>query len=164
MLTAIETPLYDVGVLSALGHASALDSISASTVLEKLSLLNYRNARGSRIHIRPSGEYATPPSTISSILASRTALRRLFRADCHLLATGRSASDLQASHGEARDQQDASRCRKQNVKRSFVVMDGMVQHQAANYRWMGARRRMVRFDLPLDAAKVVHQAGLSCAR
>jgi hypothetical protein len=34
-----------------------LDGISAETVLAKLSLLKYRNARGSHIYIRPSGEH-----------------------------------------------------------------------------------------------------------
>ncbi len=34
-----------------------LDSISAATVLDRLSLLKYRNAHGSHIYIRPSGEH-----------------------------------------------------------------------------------------------------------
>ena len=34
-----------------------LDGIPAAAVLEKLSLLKYRNARGSHIYIRPSGEH-----------------------------------------------------------------------------------------------------------
>ena len=55
MLRAIEAPLYDVGVLSDRGMLPGLDGISAATVLEKLSLLKYRNARGSHIYIRPSG-------------------------------------------------------------------------------------------------------------
>lgn len=44
MLTAIEAPLYDVGVLSDRGMLPSLDGIPAATVLEKLSLLKYRNA------------------------------------------------------------------------------------------------------------------------
>jgi hypothetical protein len=53
MLAAIEAPLYDVGVLSDRGMLPGLDGISAEAVLAKLSLLKYRNARGSHIYIRP---------------------------------------------------------------------------------------------------------------
>jgi hypothetical protein len=34
-----------------------LDSIPAAAVLDRLSLLKYRNARGSHIYVRPSGEH-----------------------------------------------------------------------------------------------------------
>ena len=57
MLGAIEAPLYDVGVLSDRGMLPGLDGIPAETVINKLSLLKYRNARGSHIYIRPSGEH-----------------------------------------------------------------------------------------------------------
>ena len=57
MLRAIEAPLYDVGVLSDRGMLPGLDGIPAVAVLEKLSLLKYRNLRGSHIYIRPSGEH-----------------------------------------------------------------------------------------------------------
>ena len=57
MLRAIEAPLYDVGVLSDRGMLPGLDGIPAETVIKKLSLLKYRNARGSHIYIRPSGEH-----------------------------------------------------------------------------------------------------------
>ena len=57
MLTAIEAPLYDIGVLSHRGMLPGLDSIPAEEVLARLSLLKYRNARGSHIYIRPSGEH-----------------------------------------------------------------------------------------------------------
>src|SRR6202789_2192101 len=57
MLTAIEAPLYDIGVLSDRGMLPGLDSIPAAAVLDRLSLLKYRNARGSHIYIRPSGEH-----------------------------------------------------------------------------------------------------------
>jgi hypothetical protein len=57
MLTAIEAPLYDVGVLSHRGMLPGLDSIPAKEVQKRLSLLKYRNARGSHIYIRPSGEH-----------------------------------------------------------------------------------------------------------
>ena len=57
MLAAVEAPLYDVGVLSDRGMLPGLDGIPAGTVLEKLSLLKYRNARGSHIYLRPFGEH-----------------------------------------------------------------------------------------------------------
>ena len=57
MLAAIEAPLYDVGVLSSRGMQPGLDAIPASAVLEKLRLLKFRNARGSHIYLRPSGEH-----------------------------------------------------------------------------------------------------------
>jgi len=57
MLRAIEAPLYDVGVLSNRGMLPGLGGIPASAVLERLPLLKYRNARGSHIYIRPSGEH-----------------------------------------------------------------------------------------------------------
>src|SRR6202166_208357 len=57
MLTAVEAPLYDIGVLSDRGMLPGLDSIPAAAVLDRLSLLKYRNARGSHIYIRPSGEH-----------------------------------------------------------------------------------------------------------
>ena len=57
MLAAIEAPLYDVGVLNDRGMLPGLDGIPASAVLERLPLLKYRNARGSHIYIRPSGEH-----------------------------------------------------------------------------------------------------------
>ncbi len=57
MLASMEAPLYDVGVLSDRGMLPGLDGIPASAVLERLPLLKYRNARGSHIYIRPSGEH-----------------------------------------------------------------------------------------------------------
>lgn len=57
ILTAVEAPLYDIGVLSDRGMLPGLDSIPAAAVLDRLSLLRYRNARGSHIYIRPSGEH-----------------------------------------------------------------------------------------------------------
>src|SRR5258708_7522378 len=56
-LTAIEAPLYDVGVLSERGMLPGLDGISAAALLDRLSLLKYRDAQGSHIYIRPSGEH-----------------------------------------------------------------------------------------------------------
>src|SRR5258708_30111850 len=57
MLTAIEAPFYDVGVLSDRGMLPGPDSTPAAAVLDRLSLLKYRNAHGSHIYIRPSGEH-----------------------------------------------------------------------------------------------------------
>jgi hypothetical protein len=57
MLTAIEAPLYDIGVLSDRGMPPGLDSIPAAAVLDRLALLKHSNARGSHIYIRPSGEH-----------------------------------------------------------------------------------------------------------
>src|SRR5260370_37251106 len=57
LLTAIEAPLYDVGVLSDRGMLPGLDSISAAAVLERLPLLKYPNAQGPHHYIRPSGEH-----------------------------------------------------------------------------------------------------------
>src|SRR5271168_4561512 len=57
MLTAIEAPLYDLGVLSNRGMLPGLDGIPAEAVLARLSLLKNRNARGSHIYVRPTGEH-----------------------------------------------------------------------------------------------------------
>src|ERR1700722_13049412 len=73
LLTAIEAPLYDVGVLSDRGMLPGLDSISAAAVLERLSLLKHHNTRGSHIYIRPSGEHRF--TTLDDL--SETSLARL---------------------------------------------------------------------------------------
>jgi len=57
ILTAVEAPLYDIGVLSDRGMLPGLESIPAAAVLDRLSLLKYRNVRGSHIYVRPSGEH-----------------------------------------------------------------------------------------------------------
>src|SRR5258708_11999591 len=57
ILTAVEAPLYDIGVLSDRGMLPGLDSIPSAAVLDRLSLLKYRNTRGSHIYLRPSGEH-----------------------------------------------------------------------------------------------------------
>src|SRR5260370_21033007 len=77
MLTAVEAPLYDVGILSERGMLPGLDSIPAAAVLDRLSLLKYRNARGSHIYVRPSGEHRF---TVLDDL-NQTTLARL-SADC----------------------------------------------------------------------------------
>src|SRR5260370_11547841 len=50
-----------------------LDSISAAAVLDRISLLKYRNTRGSHIYIRPSGEHRF--TTLDDL--SETSLARL---------------------------------------------------------------------------------------
>ena len=73
MLTAIEAPLYDIGVLSERGMLPGLDGISTAAVLDWLSLLKYRNAHGSHIYIRRSGEQRF--TTLDDL--SETSLARL---------------------------------------------------------------------------------------
>jgi hypothetical protein len=50
MLTAIEAPLYHICVQSQRGMLPGLDGIPAAAVLDRLSLLKYRNVRGSHSH------------------------------------------------------------------------------------------------------------------
>jgi hypothetical protein len=74
VLTAIEPPLYDIGVLSDRGMLPGLDGISAETVLARLPLLKNRNARGSHIYIRPAGEHRyTALDDLSEISLGRLA-------------------------------------------------------------------------------------------
>ena len=71
MLTAIEAPLYDIGVLSDRGMLPGLDGIPAAAVLDRLSLLKYRNVRGSLSISGPRANIALPPSTTSTRFLSR---------------------------------------------------------------------------------------------
>jgi hypothetical protein len=74
MLTAIDAPLYDIGVLSNRGMLPGLDGIPAEAVLARLPLLKSRNARGSHIYIRPSGEHRyTALDDLSEISLARLA-------------------------------------------------------------------------------------------
>jgi single-strand DNA-binding protein len=57
MLSAIEAPLYDIGVLGERGMLPRLAGISAAEVLDRLPLIKYRNVRGCHIYIRPSSEH-----------------------------------------------------------------------------------------------------------
>jgi hypothetical protein len=57
MLSAIEAPLYDIGVLGERGMLPRLAGISAAEVLDRLPLIKYRNLRSCHIYIRPSGEH-----------------------------------------------------------------------------------------------------------
>ena len=95
MLTAIEAPLYDVGVLSDRGMLPRLDGIPTAAVFDRLSLLKYRNAHGSHIYIRPSGKHRF--TTLDDL--NKGSLRRL-SADgftpCAVVET--SAGNFQASN------------------------------------------------------------------
>jgi RepB DNA-primase from phage plasmid len=77
ILTAVEAPLYDIGVLSDRGMLPGLDSIAAAAVLDRLSLLKYRNVRGSHIYIRPSGSTVSPYLTTSTRPRSRGSRRKV---------------------------------------------------------------------------------------
>ena len=75
MLKAIEAPLYDLGVLSDRGMLPGLDGIPGKIVIERLALLKYRNARGSHIYVRPSGEqrYTALDNRSETVLTKLTA-------------------------------------------------------------------------------------------
>ena len=65
MLTAIEAPLYDIGVLSERGMLPGLNGMLAAVVNDKLSLLKHRNAPGSHIYIRIGSVVAPQRHTVS---------------------------------------------------------------------------------------------------
>src|SRR5450756_108125 len=73
MLTAIEAPLYDVGVLGDRGMLPGLNGLPSAAVLDRLALFKYRNAHGSHIYNRPSGEHRF--TTLDDL--SETSLARL---------------------------------------------------------------------------------------
>ena len=108
MLTAIEAPLYDIGVLSDRGMLPGLDSIPAAAVLDRLALLKHSNARGSHIYIRPSGEHRF--TTLDDL--NETSLARL-SADgfnpCAVVETAPATSRRGSStHGYFRSSSEAS--------------------------------------------------------
>jgi hypothetical protein len=49
-----------------------LDSIPATAVLDRLSLLKYRNVRGSHIYVRPSGEHRFTVPKLNGTFAAQT--------------------------------------------------------------------------------------------
>jgi hypothetical protein len=57
MLAALETPSYDLGILSDLGMLPGQSNLSAECVFSRLPLLKAHNARGAHIYIRPAGEH-----------------------------------------------------------------------------------------------------------
>jgi hypothetical protein len=62
MLTAVEAPLYDIGVLSERGMLPGLNGMLAAAVPDRLSLLKHRQAHGSHIYIR-IGSVGIPTKT-----------------------------------------------------------------------------------------------------
>jgi hypothetical protein len=65
MLTAIEAPLYDIGVLSERGILPGLNGMLATPVPDRLSLLKHRNAHGSCIYNRIGGVGISQRHTVS---------------------------------------------------------------------------------------------------
>jgi hypothetical protein len=57
MLTALDAPAYDIGILSDRGMLPGLSNLPAEGVLSRLPLLKAHNARGAHIYIRPAGKH-----------------------------------------------------------------------------------------------------------
>lgn len=57
MLSALDAPAYDLGVLSERGMLPGLANLDASGVMARIPLLKAHNARGAHIYIRPAGEH-----------------------------------------------------------------------------------------------------------
>ena len=57
MLTALDAPAYDLGVLSERGMLPGLANCTAQAVLARIPLLKAHNARCAHIYIRPAGEH-----------------------------------------------------------------------------------------------------------
>lgn len=57
MLTALDAPAYDIGILSDRGMLPGLSDLPAAQVLARLPLLKAHNARGAHIYVRPSKEH-----------------------------------------------------------------------------------------------------------
>src|ERR1035441_11122135 len=57
MLTALDAPAYDLGILSDRGMLPGLSNLPAGRVLSRLALLKAHNVRGAHIYIRPAGEH-----------------------------------------------------------------------------------------------------------
>jgi hypothetical protein len=85
-----------------------LDGIPAAAVLDRLSLLKYRNARGSRIYVRPSGEHRF---TVLDDLKEATLARVIL-----FMETADSAP-LGASEASIMKAKGASRYRKPLIRR-----------------------------------------------
>jgi hypothetical protein len=60
LLTAVDAPLYDLGVLSPRGMLPGLNNLAAASVLDRLSPLKRHNLRDAHICFRPSGEHRFP--------------------------------------------------------------------------------------------------------
>jgi hypothetical protein len=57
MLTALDAPAYDIGILSDRGMLPGLSNLPAEGVLCRLAILKAHNVRGAHIYIRPAGEH-----------------------------------------------------------------------------------------------------------
>jgi hypothetical protein len=57
MLTALDAPAYDIGILSDRGMLPGLSDHPADFVMSRLPLLKAHNSRGAHIYIRPSGAH-----------------------------------------------------------------------------------------------------------
>ncbi len=55
-LAAIDTPCYDIGILTDRGMFPRMEGFTASECINCLRYLKYRNANGAHIYFRPSGE------------------------------------------------------------------------------------------------------------
>jgi hypothetical protein len=75
MLTAIEAPLYDIGVLSDRGMLPGLDSIPAAAVLDRLSLLKCSNLRYREVEDEVKGTTFNTPNCRGSRQQHEAALQ-----------------------------------------------------------------------------------------
>lgn len=57
MLSALDAPAYDLGVLSERGMLPGLANLTASGVIARIPLLKAHNARRAHIYVRPAGEH-----------------------------------------------------------------------------------------------------------
>ena len=56
-LTAIDAPLYDIGILNECGMYPRMDGLTAAQVQRSIPYLRYRNTQGAHVFFRPSGEH-----------------------------------------------------------------------------------------------------------
>ncbi len=57
MLTALDAPTYDLGILSERGMLPGLANLTNAGIFSRLLLLKAHNARGAHIYVRPAGEH-----------------------------------------------------------------------------------------------------------
>ena len=81
LLAALPAPGYDLGILSERGMYR-LEAVSHTRILRMLPYLQYRNANGAHIYIRPTGESAytllddLTPATLARLAAEGYTPRR----------------------------------------------------------------------------------------
>ncbi len=56
-LTAIDAPLYDIGILNERGMYPRMDGLTAADVQRSIPYLRFRNTQGAHVFFRPSGEH-----------------------------------------------------------------------------------------------------------